>query len=148
LILNSKFTEAAPALSPDGKWLAFNSDESGRYEVYVVPFPHTGAARWNVSTRGGTEPAWSHSGNELFYRDGAGNMVSVDVRMTPSFSLGASKVLFSASGYASYDRHQEYAVARDDKRFLMVRLFGSEQAPRLVLVKNWVTDLKAKSAAK
>jgi dipeptidyl aminopeptidase/acylaminoacyl peptidase len=147
-LLNSKYTEAEPALSPDGRWLAYISDESGRPEVYVVPFPNAGAARWNVSTRGGTEPQWSHRGNELFYRDGAGNMVSVEVRTTPSFALGASKVLFPASGYAAYAGHQQYSVSRDDKRFLMVRPFGPEQSPKLVLVKNWAAELKGKGAAR
>ena len=147
-ILDSKFTEAEPALSSDGKWLAFASNESGRYEVYVVPFPNVGTARWNVSTRGGTEPAWSHRGSELFYRDGAGNLISIDVKTTPSFSFGASKALFSASMYAAYDGHQQYAVSPDDKRFLMVRPFGMVQPPKLVLVKNWVAEFKAKSEAK
>jgi hypothetical protein len=70
------------------------SNESGQYDVCVVPFPNTAAAKWAVSTRGGTEPLWSHSGKELFYRDVAGNLMAVEVRSTPTFSLGRSTALF------------------------------------------------------
>ena len=79
-LVATKFTEVAPALSPDGRWLAYTSNESGQSEIYVVPFPNTGSAKWAVSTRGGTEPQWSHSGRELFYRDGSGNVVAVAIR--------------------------------------------------------------------
>ncbi len=148
-ILNSKFTEAEPALSPDGKWLAFISDETGRYEVSVVQFPDVGqGGRWNISTRGGTEPVWSHSGKELFYRDGKGNIVSVEVKTSPTFSFGASKVLFSATPYATYDGRTQFAVSRDDQRFLMVRLLRGGPPSKLILVKNWLAEFKARDTAK
>ena len=100
-LVATKFTEVSPALSPDGRWLAYTSNETGQFEIYVVPFPNTSAAKWAVSTRGGTEPHWSHSGSELFYRDGSGNLVAVEVKTKPTFSLGRSTPLFPASGFAS-----------------------------------------------
>ena len=75
-LVSTKFDEGAPVISPDGRWLAYTSNESGQYEVFVVPFPNTGATKWAVSSHGGTEARWSHSGRELFYRDGAKNFGS------------------------------------------------------------------------
>ena len=68
LVAAGGFEEVAPALSPDGRWLAYASNESGRYEVYVRPFPDANAGRWQVSRNGGNEPVWAHNGRELFYR--------------------------------------------------------------------------------
>ena len=67
-LVASPFNERIPKLSPDGRWLAYSSDESGRQEIYVRPFPNTGDAKWQVSTNGGYFPMWAHSGGELFYR--------------------------------------------------------------------------------
>ncbi len=97
-VVATTFTEMSPALSPDGRWLAYVSNETGADAVYVVPFPNTSAGKWAVSTGAGTEPLWSHRGNELFYRDGSGNLVAVAVNTTPRFSLGRSTALFSAAG--------------------------------------------------
>ena len=78
-LIATEFNEYVPTLSPDGRWLAYTSNETGSYEVYVVPFPNAGDARWAVSTSGGQSPVWSHSGRELFYRNGQGEMVAVQV---------------------------------------------------------------------
>jgi len=141
-LVATKFAEWAPALSPDGRWLAYSSNETGRREVYVVPFPNTGTAKWAVSMHGGTEPLWSHRGGELFYRDGGGNMVAVEVKTTSTFSMGRSAVLFSATGFASSPRHQQYAVAPDDRRFLMLRPVGAAGGEKLIVVDNWFEELK------
>jgi hypothetical protein len=133
--------EVAPALSPDGRWLAYTSDETGQFEIYVVPFPNTTAARWAVSTRGGTEPLWSHRGSELFYRDGSGNLVAVEVKTTPTFSFGRQTLLFPASGFASEELGLQYALAPNDQRFLMIRPLPE----KLIVVKNWFEELNAKS---
>jgi dipeptidyl aminopeptidase/acylaminoacyl peptidase len=140
----TRFTESAPAISPDGRWLAYSSNESGQYDIYVVPFPNTAATKWAISTSGGTEPLWSHSGRELFYRDGAGNMVAVEVHSTPTFSKGRSTVLFPAGAYHSFARGAEYAVAPDDRRFLMIRQVPSSVPDELIVVDNWFEELKAK----
>ncbi len=136
----TKFTEVSPVLSPDGRWLAYGSDESGQLEIYVVPFPNTSAAKRAVSTRGGTEPQWSHSGKELFYRDGAKNLVAVEVKTNPTFSLGRSMKLFPAAGFA-----YGFAVAPDDRRFLMIRPLATRMPDKLIFVDNWFEELKAKS---
>jgi eukaryotic-like serine/threonine-protein kinase len=141
----TKFTEVSPALSPDGRWLAYTSNESGQYEIYVVPFPKTSAAKWAVSTRGGTEPLWSHKGSELFYRDRSGNLVAVEVKTTPTFSLGRATPLFRAGGFASDERLPQYAVASDDRRFLMIHPLAATAPDNLIVVDNWLEELKAKS---
>jgi serine/threonine protein kinase/Tol biopolymer transport system component len=144
-LVATKFSEIAPAISPDGRWLAYTSNESGQYDVYVVPFPNTAAAKWAVSTGGGTEPLWSHTGKELFYRDVSGNLVAVEVRSTPTFSLGRSTALFPASAYFSYANGAQYAVAPDDRRFIMIRRVAGSAPDELVVVDNWFEELKAKS---
>jgi serine/threonine-protein kinase len=140
----TRFTEVAPAISPDGRWLAYTSNETGEYEVYVVPFPNTASAKWAVTTRGGTEPLWSHSGKELFYRDVRGNLVAVEVESTPTLSLGRSTILFPASNYFSFERAAQYSVARDDQRFLMIRRVPGGVPDELIVVDNWFEELKAK----
>jgi eukaryotic-like serine/threonine-protein kinase len=138
-------TETTPALSPDGRWLAYASNETGRYEIYAVPFPKTTSAKWAISSGGGTEPIWSHRGNELFYRDKSGNLAAVTLLTKPTFSVGRSVVLFSAAPFESYTYNAEYAVAPDDKRFLMIRPVSAHTADRLVVVENWFEELRAKS---
>jgi serine/threonine-protein kinase len=143
-LVATKFTEVSPALSPDGRWLAYTSNESGQYEIYVVPFPNTGDAKWMVSTHGGMEPLWSHSGRELFYRDSK-NLVAVAVKTNPTFSLGRSTTLFPSAEFVSYNVTPQYAVAPNDRRFLMVRPLATGTPDTLVVVDNWFEELKAKS---
>jgi serine/threonine protein kinase len=108
--------------------------------------PHIlGAAKWIVSTNGGTEPRWSHRGNELFYRDGAGNMVAVEVKTRPVFSVIHSTILFSASRFARFVASPQYDVSADDQRFLMLRPVVRSGSDRLIVVENWFEELKAKS---
>ncbi|MFL5483660.1 MAG: protein kinase domain-containing protein [Gemmatimonadaceae bacterium] len=144
-LVATRFTEFTPAISRDSKWLAYASNESGRYEIYVVPFPNTSAAKWIVSTAGGTEPRWAHRGNELFYRDAAGNMVAAEVRTNPVFSVTRTTILFSATRFGSFEASPQYDVAADDQRFLMLRPLPGSEPERLIVVENWFEDLKAKS---
>jgi Tol biopolymer transport system component len=141
-LVASKFSDMAPSISPNGRWLAYASDESGRFEVYVVPFPNTRAAKWPVSTGGGAEPLWSHKGSELFYRDRSGYLVAVEVKTAPTFSLGRSTPLFPAGAFTSSVRGREYDVAPDDRRFLMIRPLAPDN---VIVVENWFEELKAKS---
>ena len=126
--------ERNAAVSPDGRWLAYTSDETGPDEVYVRPFPNTNDAKWVVSTSGGTEPLWAHSGRELFYRNGRRQMVAVQVTTNPTFSVGGTQVLFTESGLASSIFNPQYAVAPGDQRFLMIRQSRGDVAGALVLV--------------
>jgi hypothetical protein len=141
----SEAAEATPAISRNGRWLAYSSDESGRRQVYVKPFP-SADARFPVSTSGGSEPAWSHSGSELFYRSSQG-MVAVQVETeSEEFSVGESTILFPLSGYESnYAGHRQYDVEPGDNRFIMIRLIpdpeGTEEGDKLILVQNWFAEL-------
>jgi Tol biopolymer transport system component/tRNA A-37 threonylcarbamoyl transferase component Bud32 len=140
----TEFTEMSPALSPSGRWLAYTSNESGKFGVYVVPFPNTGSAKWEISTRGGSQPVWSHSGRELFYRDAAGNLIAVEVNTGLAFSFGRSTELFSAAGFRPADHSPQYAVSRDDRRFLMLRRISAVGPDELIVVENWFEELKGR----
>jgi serine/threonine-protein kinase len=137
------FEEQSPALSPDGRWLAYTSDESRRLEVYVRPFPDAGAAKWQVSHAGGTEPVWSHNGRELFYRNGAGDFVAATVAPGPSFRVASERVLFSARDYVVDNRNRNYAVSPDDRSFLFVRPVAGARS-QMIVVMNWFAELNAK----
>jgi len=144
-VVATSFTEMAPAFSPDGRWLAYTSNETGEDEIYVVPFPNTGAGKGAISSGGGTEPLWSHRGNELFYRDASGDLVAVEVHTDPTFSLGRSVALFPAAGFSSLRFTPQYAVALDDRRFLMIRPLQTGAPDKLIVVENWFEELRAKS---
>ena len=136
--------EYSPALSPDGKWLAYASYGSGRDEVYVRPFPETGKGRWQISVAGGTEPVWSHSGRELFYRDGASNLVAISVAFGTSFQLLGHRTLFSTQDYLTDTRHSAYAVSADDQSFIFAKQ-RSGLSNQLTVVQNWFEELKGRN---
>jgi eukaryotic-like serine/threonine-protein kinase len=142
-LATTPFEEYSPALSPDGRWLAYASDESRQSEVYVRPFPNAGSAKWQVSREGGTEPMWSHSGRELFYRNAAGDFVAAAVAPGPSFQVTSEKALFAARDYITDNRNHNYAVSPDDRSFLFVRPQPGASS-RLVVVLNWFQELNAK----
>ena len=141
----TSFSESNPAISRDGRWLAYSSNETGRYEVYVVPFPNAKAAKWPISSGGGSEPVWAHNGHELFYRDAGGKMIVVDFHGTPTFSAGTPKVLFSAREYITGPSHRQYDISPDDRRFLMLRTRDTGARDNIIVVENWFEELKAKS---
>jgi serine/threonine-protein kinase len=143
-LLGSPFEEYAPALSPDSRWLAYVSEESGRPQVYVRPFPDTGEGKWQVSTDGGIQPQWAHSGRELFYRNADGGLVAATVTLIPTFTLGMQRELFDGGGYSVLSTfHRSYTVAPDDQRFLMVKDLGGT-SDEIVLVLGWHRELAAK----
>lgn len=142
--------------SPDGHWLAYVSNESGRDEVYVQPFPGPGG-RKQVSTEGGIEPAWAPNGREMFYvvRDPTPGpnarmkMMAVDVALQPTFTAGKPHGLFEGRFIAAaYLRN--YDVTPDGRRFIMIQFKEQPQPPPLtemVLVQNWFEELKQKLPA-
>jgi Tol biopolymer transport system component/tRNA A-37 threonylcarbamoyl transferase component Bud32 len=143
--LVSPFNEGGPTFSPDGRWMAYVSNESGRPEVYVQPFPGPGG-KWQISTEGGTEPAWNHNGRELFYRSG-NKMMALDVATQPSFSPGKPRMLFEGQYFRSDWPliGTAYDVSPDGQRFLMVK--STEQASsatQINVVLNWFEELKQK----
>jgi serine/threonine-protein kinase len=138
--------ELSPAVSFDGRWLAYSSNESGRREVYVRPFPETGDARYQISTQGGTNPAWNRNGKELFYLDGEGNLVLVPVTTgTATLQTGQSTVLFSALRYQANPFARQYDVTLDGQRFVMIR-GESDAAVHVVVVFNFLAELKQRMA--
>ena len=143
-LVATEFGEDQATLSPDGRWLAYASVETGNDEIYVVPFPNAGDAKWSVSTSGGREPLWSHSGRELFYRNGLGEMVAVQVETEPTFSPGQPEVLFSATEFQGSSAHRQYDLRPDDQRFIMIRQTGDVDATEPIIVQNWFEVLKAR----
>jgi Tol biopolymer transport system component len=150
-LATSSADEKAPALSPDGHWLAYVSNESGAFEVYVRPFPNTADGRWQISTAGGAEPVWAHSGRELFYRTGGtttDSQMVIAVTTGKSFVPGARKTLFSLARYATDDNYPQYAVAPDDRRFVMLRATEANRVDQLVVVENFFDVLRTRVARK
>jgi serine/threonine-protein kinase len=140
-LVRTPFNEGSPIFSPDGRWLAYISDASGRYEIWVQPYPGPGA-RSQISTEGGTEPVWSRNGRELFYRSGD-KMMAVEIDTRSSFSAGKPKSLFQGSYLPAPALLANYDVAPDGRHFLMLKPGGEEQAPTQVnLVLNWFEELK------
>jgi hypothetical protein len=142
-LLASPADEYAPALSPDGRWLAYVSDESGRAEVYVRPFPAVNDGKWQVSTTGGNEPVWAHSGRELFYRNGANQLMAAAIALGSRLAIGEQHALFDAGQFAAEGIHADYAVSPDDRRFLMIR---QEPNPTgaVVVVFNWLQEIRSR----
>lgn len=142
--LQTPFGEGAPVFSPDGRWLVYESDESGRPEIYVQPYPGPGG-KWQISTEGGTEPVWNPSGRELLYRQG-NKMMAVDVATQPAFSAGKPRMLFEGQ-YApsATSSSRNFDVSSDGQRFLMVKTLEQEQPiSQINVVLNWFEELKEK----
>ncbi len=142
-------------VSPDGKWLAYHSNESGEFQVYVRPFPSVQADRWQVSTTGGTRAAWARSGRELFYLDKDGMLTSVSVPAAgASFSAGTPVRILNTSYYSGSTTLgldlRAYDVSPDGQRFVMIKENDGGQTSKLasmVVVVNWVEELKARLSA-
>jgi serine/threonine protein kinase len=138
-IVQDAFDERAPTVSPDGKWLAYQSNESGRPEIYITVFP-AGGAKWQVSSNGGITPKWRRDGRELFFLDALDNIVAVDVNASSNaVKLGAPHILFKAVGiqrdFGPYD------VTADGKKFLINSGNLKEGTEPLTLVRNWPSEL-------
>jgi predicted Ser/Thr protein kinase len=142
--LQTQFNETVPRFSPDGNWLSYMSDESGRYEVYVQPYPGPGG-KWQISTDGGTEPVWNPNGRELFYRSGD-KMMAVEITTHPSFGAGSPRKLFQGPYLPTPLSNPNYDVSADGQRFLMLKPVDQEQnAPTQInVVLNWFEELKQK----
>ena len=137
--------EIGPMVSPDGRWIAYSSDESGRFEVYVRPFPETKTTRWLVSNRGGSLPRWSRGGKELFFITSNGDLVAVPVNPGPVFSVGVPAVLFPTEPFGAGNLAIGYDVHPDGKRFVMLRPVGNAvRRDELILVENLSGELRAR----
>ncbi len=136
-IATSDAEETTPVLSPDGRLVAYTSDESGRREVYVRPFPDPGTSRWAVSAGGGSEPRWSNSGRELFYRSADNQLMDVRLAPGPGFAIADQRALFSVTDYDSDDKHGLFDVLPDDEHFVFVRHEGRDGPVTIRVLMNW-----------
>jgi Tol biopolymer transport system component len=143
-LLNTRADELMPRLSPrDGKWLAYVSDESGKYEVYVRPLA-AGAGRIPVSNSGGTEPLWSPDGKTIYYRSGA-NLMAASIVTAPALAVTGQRVMFEAN-YDADPFHPNYDVAPDGKSFIMLK--SADDDRQLIVVQNWAKELRERTAGK
>jgi eukaryotic-like serine/threonine-protein kinase len=140
-ILKTGSSEGSPEFSRDGKWLAYNSNETGRPEIYVQPFPGPGG-KSTISTDGGVEPVWSRDGRELFYRNGD-KLMAVAISTTPVFSAGVPRLLFEGRYEPTGTGTGGYDVSVDGRRFLMIQPTEPEQpATQVSVVINWFEELR------
>jgi hypothetical protein len=147
LVATAEFSEQSPELSPNGRWLAYTSDRTGRREVYVRPFPNVDSTRVTASRAGGQNPLWAHSGSELFFIDAERGFVAAEVEADSVFRVLRSQTLFTLGPeYLFAEGTDFHDVGLDDQRFLMVRLGDgageSASDPRFILVDNWFTELR------
>lgn len=152
LLLKEDYVEGDPRVSPDGRWLAYTSIESGKHEVYVRPFPDVEKGKWQVSSSGGNSPLWSPDGRELFYLTGqstADTAMRVAVETQPTFKSGKPELLFKSTNIGFYPTDViPWDIHPDGKRFLMIKQPQNAASPeaatpqRIVIVMNWFEELK------
>ncbi len=153
-LLQTAFAQGNAEIAPEGRWLAYESGESGRLEIYVRPFPDVGGGRWQVSTGGGRTPLWSRNGQELFYLSLLeGVVMAVRVQAGSSWSSSTpERVLQGQYFYSNPANGRTFDIAPDGRRFLMIKQGGSDGAAapqnRIVFVQNWVEELKTRVSTK
>jgi serine/threonine-protein kinase len=138
--VRTKFREGAPTFSPDSRWIAYGSEQSGRGEIYMRPFPGPGE-EWTISTDGGSEPVWARKAGRLFYRQGDA-MMAVDITTSPTVVVGKPRRLFERPYKRSSAFWPNYDVAPDGQRLLMVKGGAQEDSSRINVVLNWQEELK------
>jgi len=143
LVERGEFSVHSPALSPDGRWLAYVSDESGREEVYVRTFLEAESGQWPISRGGGTEPVWDRNGRELFYRNGADELMALLVRGTSPAEWDRQERLFSVAAYRPGSGRPGFDVTPDGGRFVMLRPEG-DSPWKLILIQDFFEELNAR----
>jgi len=148
-VLQTPFEEVCAQVSPNDRWLAYETDATGRREVHVRPFPNAEDGHWQVSLSGGRQPSWTRGGRELVYSTSDGAIMSVDVDPdAPSWSASAPKKLFQGR-YVIGDigTFSSYGVSADGQRFLMIKDVAPDSiqaVPNVVVVQHWNSELKGK----
>ena len=143
-LLVTEFSEWGAAVSPDGRWFAYQSDTSGEMEVYVRPFPDADSERHPISTNGGTSPLWAPDGSELFYVND-GRLLAVPVQTAPTFSRGTAAVVIDGDYGLIVDNLRRYDIDPSGERFLLVKPMSAGETgalPSLTFVLNWFEELK------
>ena len=137
--LQTTFSEIMGRFAPDGRWIAYVSNESGREEVYVVPFPGPGG-KWQVSTAGGRAPLWTRGGREIVYQAPGNEIMAVEVSTAPTFQAGIPQALFKS--HLQTPPGRQYDVTPDGQRFLVNLRPGDQVSDPLTLVQNWAEERK------
>jgi Tol biopolymer transport system component len=150
LLLQEDYIEAHPQVSPDGKWIAYASMETGQTEIFVRPFPDVNKGKWQISTNTGNSPLWSPDGRELFYLVGdatAEAAMRVAVETEPTFKKGTPEELFHGTYVGFNPEDFPWDIHPDGDRFLMIKTTAltdaaTGQQPRIIIVTNWSEELK------
>jgi eukaryotic-like serine/threonine-protein kinase len=137
--------QLSPEVSLDRRWIAYASDETGQFEIYVRPYAAPDSGRWKVSINGGRAPLWSRDGRELFYRDFGGALLSVPVAAGRVFVPGPAMTIIPPSrryaGFGSAVGARSYDVSPDGSRFLMIKNLDGSAQPSFVVVQNWLAEV-------
>ena len=145
-LLDTEANEWAPAISPDGQWIAYASDRTGTREIYVERFPELGAEQL-VSRGGGSYPVWSQDGRELFYLRFPNGLMAMHVEPGPNLQAGIAETLFDPAAFITSPSFRHWDVSPDGRRLLMIRRTGAatnEGDLEIVLILNWFEELKAR----
>jgi serine/threonine-protein kinase len=145
-LIVTDFDEKAVSFSPAGQYLLYESDETGRNEVYVRPFPNVDDGIWPVSSGGGVMPLWSHGGGEIFFIDAENRMTVATVETDPVFRVTGWTSLFELPENILFRQSEQYTLydlAPDEDRFIMIRVLDVEDPEiELILVQNWLGELE------
>jgi serine/threonine-protein kinase len=144
-LIQTPFVERNGEISPDARWLAYESNASGRFQIYVRPFPDVDGGQWQVSADGGTQPAWAHNGEELYYVAPDRTLTSVPVKRGTTWAAGRPSTLFDRQYFLGPGAPRMYDVSADGHRFLMIKDTAIDQTATptsIVVVQNWHEELK------
>lgn len=143
--LATKYDEWQSSLSPDGKWIAYVSNETGKYQVYVQPFPK-GGSKWQISLDEGYEPHWSSDGKTLYYRS-PDRILAVPIETSPTLSVGKSRIIITGYNPMNLDSGITYDLSSDGKHFIVTRAAGQDESlQEMVVVLDWFDDVKQKTS--
>jgi Tol biopolymer transport system component len=154
-VLQEDYAEQVPRISPDGRWMAYYSDESNPNadrNIYVRSFPDVNKGHWQISTNGGSSPLWSPDGRELFYIGDDDAAMAVSVKTDPTFSIvGTPRMLFNGGAYVTNQggEYPPWDISPDGKRFVMIKrppskadVSAAEEPRKIIIVANWFEELK------
>jgi Tol biopolymer transport system component len=150
-LLHGEAVEAVPDVSPDGHWIVYESDESGKqFEIFLRPFPNVSGGREKVSVNGGRYPRWGPKGNEIYYVNLEGGMMAASVTLSPSPKLGSVTKLFDGNKPAAGISGVPYDISPLDGRFIMTQLAAAAGGgpTHVSVILNWSEELKAKVPVK
>ncbi|MEO6923271.1 MAG: hypothetical protein ABI142_05550, partial [Bryocella sp.] len=140
----TEFTEVQPATSPDDRWLAYVSNEAGRNEVYVRPFPSGDGSRWQVSNGGGGSPAWSSDGKQLYFLNDSNQLLVAQVSPEPTFHVTGITPLFNATRFEYIPYHQAFDMMPDGRFAFLDQPGQNATTVQLVEVDNWFAELRTR----